>query len=62
MIVVIYVSSATMQTSKQAYSQVTRQEFCMVEGPRKSTELEDAWALTRKQALGYICSHLFFIL
>ena len=51
-----------MQTSKQAYSQVTRQEFCMVEGPRKSTELEDAWAITRKRALGYICSHLFFIL
>ena len=29
-----------MQTLKQTYFQVTTQEFCMVEGPRKSTEWE----------------------
>ena len=41
-----YVSSATMQTLKQTYFQVTTQEFCMVERPRKSTELGGGWALT----------------
>ena len=35
-----------MQTLKQTYFQVTTQEFCMVERPRKSTELGGGWALT----------------